>query len=441
VIAIFLHTIRKPIPLALLSVAFVLSILEWVKPNRPNQVEETKLPKNELFDPQLFRIQNIAASIRYCDSIYGNSQLKETDTATYVNLVSRFIKNRFYHGYSNFSFGYNTIGNWSDSRLCKEANLPYVYPMTGFPSTRKSVFRDFPDVFDPTFEDSARKFARQLELLKNDRYLIGYFLRNEPEWAFGNHNLAAEMLANPWTSFTRTRLKNWLKELYKNDIKNLNQTWSENFSSFDDLDSGTIVVGLEARRALVPFTEMLVDSMVSKVCREVKKVDPNHLNLGLRYAWISSDLCYRAGAWFDVFSLNGYDRLVPAQTKIITQKTGKPVMIGEFHFGALDRGLPASGIVASANTKERGQAIRSYMEEGFARPEVIGIHYFLMYDQPILGRFDGENYNVGLFDICVQPYPELKEEIGKAHKRMYKLARRKQKPYLPVLQKVEPIYY
>jgi hypothetical protein len=110
VIAAFLHTIRKPIPLALLSMAFLLSLAEWAKPNRPHQVEQSKLPKNELFDPQLFRIQNIAASIRYCDSIYGNSQVKETDSATYVNLVSRFIKNRFYHGYSNFSFGYNTIG-------------------------------------------------------------------------------------------------------------------------------------------------------------------------------------------------------------------------------------------------------------------------------------------------------------------------------------------
>lgn len=107
---VFIHTIRKPLSLFLLSTSFILSLAEWAKPNRPHQVEQTKLPKNEVFDPQLFRIQNIATSIRYCDSIYGNSQVKETDTANYVNLVSQFIKNRFYHGYSNFSFGYNTIG-------------------------------------------------------------------------------------------------------------------------------------------------------------------------------------------------------------------------------------------------------------------------------------------------------------------------------------------
>ncbi len=29
-----------------------------------------------------------------------------------------------------------------------------------------------------------------------------------------------------------------------------------------------------------------------------------------------------------------------------------------------------------------------------------GCHYFQCYDQFVLGRFDGENYNIGLFDIC-----------------------------------------
>ena len=36
-----------------------------------------------------------------------------------------------------------------------------------------------------------------------------------------------------------------------------------------------------------------------------------------------------------------------------------------------------------------------------------GCHYFQCYDQFVLGRFDGENYNIGLFDICLRPYGEM----------------------------------
>jgi hypothetical protein len=236
-------------------------------------------------------------------------------------------------------------------------------------------------------------------------------------------------------------LVSWLSKRYKNEISQLNSEWKEDFKSFSDLDSGQIELTENGRNALLPFTELLVDSLIKKVCEATRKVDSNHLNLGLRYAWISSDLCYRAGTYFDVFSLNGYFQMTPDQTKTITQKTGKPVLIGEFHFGALDRGLPASGIVGAANTLERAWAIRAYMEETFHRPEVVGLYYFLMYDQPVLGRFDGENYNVGLFDICLQPYPELKKEVKKAHERMYKLAKKRQKPHFPKLKKVEALYY
>gem|GEM_PF-4535391 len=40
---------------------------------------------------------------------------------------------------------------------------------------------------------NSKEFAKQLADYKDDPYLVGYFLRNEPHWAFGYHNLAYEM--------------------------------------------------------------------------------------------------------------------------------------------------------------------------------------------------------------------------------------------------------
>ena len=73
--------------------------------------------------------------------------------------------------------------------------------------------------------------------------------------------------------------------------------------------------------------------------------------------------------------------------------------------------------------------------------QVIGIHYFQLFDQPFTGRFDGENYQIGLLDVCNQPYKEVMEEIKKAHRQMYKIARKRRPPFDPPLTKVLPIFY
>jgi hypothetical protein len=106
----FFQTLRSPFPLLMLSIALIISMIEWIKPNGPQQLDTNFHPANELFDPQLYRINSIDAGIKYCDSVYGNNQINKSDTAEYVNQVARFIKKRFYHCYSHFSFGHNTIG-------------------------------------------------------------------------------------------------------------------------------------------------------------------------------------------------------------------------------------------------------------------------------------------------------------------------------------------
>ena len=37
----------------------------------------------------------------------------------------------------------------------------------------------------------------------------------------------------------------------------------------------------------------------------------------------------------------------------------------------------------------------------------MGVHYFTLYDESALGRFDGENWNIGFLDVCNRPYEPL----------------------------------
>ncbi len=339
-------------------------------------------------------------------------------------------------------FGINTIGNWSDIDYAKKSGIPYVLPLSRFPSTQVQLFRDFPDVFSEEYKESAKRFAEQLNEYKNDTYLIGYFLRNEPNWAFGANDIAYEMFATNQPSNSKNMFAKWLSLKYSS-VEELNKSWNIQLKNFEEI-TGQVFEEYPSEKAkedFWKFSEILVAQYVNIPCDEVEKVDPNHLNLGMRYAWMSSDLLYKAGERFDVFSINGYGNPEPPETAEIARISGKPVMIGEFHFGATDCGLPATGIQGALSQADRGKAYRYYVEQGLARPELIGMHYFQWLDQPVFGRFDGENYNIGLMDICNRPYAELTKAAKLTHQKMYKVADGTENPFDEIIEKIPSIHY
>ncbi|MDR2498117.1 MAG: beta-galactosidase [Tannerellaceae bacterium] len=336
---------------------------------------------------------------------------------------------------------FNTVGNWSEIEFARYAKIPYVLPLQRFPSTKVQLYRDFPDVFADEYRENAVRFAAQLEEYKDDPYLIGYFLRNEPEWAFGYHNLAYEMFGDNRQSVTKDRFITWLEERY-GTVDKLNSAWKLSLQSFSDLKQAVFksYPSEAADKDCYEFSVIMVGMYVDIACDEVKKIDSNHLNLGMRYAWLSSDLLYKAGERFDVFSINGYG-INPPPTAEIARISGKPVMIGEFHHGATDRALPATGITGVLTQEDRASAYRNYIEQGFARPELIGMHYFQWVDQPYYGRFDGENYNIGIVTQTNIPYQELSEAAITTNERIYKVASGLEAPYKANLTIVPPIHY
>lgn len=339
-------------------------------------------------------------------------------------------------------FAVNTIGNWSDIDYARKAQIPYVLPLSRFPSTEVKLFRDFPDVFAAEYAENAKTFAQQLNEFEDDSYLIGYFLRNEPTWAFGANDVVFEMFVTNQLSESKKEFARWLAEKY-GSIDEFNKNWNLKLAGFEAFAKQVFeeYPSEQAKADCWKFAEVLVAKYVNVPCDEVEKVDPNHLNLGMRYAWMSSDLLYKAGERFDVFSINGYGNPGPPETAEIARISGKPVMIGEFHHGATDRGLPATGIQGALTQTDRGKAYRYYVEQGLARPELIGMHYFQWLDQPVFGRFDGENYNIGFMDICNKPYKELVEAAKQTHLKMYEVAAGKEKPFDEVIEKIPSIHY
>ena len=82
------------------------------------------------------------------------------------------------------------------------------------------------------------------------------------------------------------------------------------------------------------------------------------------------------------------------------------MMIGEFHFGAHDRGLFGASLINKGTQEGRAAALKRYVESALANPQIVGVHWHQFSDQATSGRFDGEYFQVGWTDICDKPYPE-----------------------------------
>jgi hypothetical protein len=193
---------------------------------------------------------------------------------------------------------------------------------------------------------------------------------------------------------------------------------------------------------LADFSTVMVERLFHTISEACRKVDPNHLNLGARYHTVPPDWALKGMTSFDVFSINCYQNRVPAQPlRKIEAMAHRPVMIGEWHFGALDAGLPASGIGRVRDQTDRGRAFRVYTEDAAAIPQCVGVHYFTMYDQAAIGRGDGENYNIGLWDACNAPYEPMVSAARESHSRIYGIRGGELKPFAEAPEYLPKIFY
>jgi hypothetical protein len=329
------------------------------------------------------------------------------------------------------AWGFNTLGNWSSIEPFRPHKVAYTAPilfgndLPSFPMGRKTVF----DVFDPRFSETAdRAIAEAVRDKKDDPWCLGFFVHNEIQWAaWGQekgHALPRSILANPGETAAKRAFALWLRKKY-GDIGRLNAAWRTNIASWEQFEKRPVMLPPALpggqRADMSALLRLFANRYFRTVHDALRRHAPQKLYLGCRFHVLPMEAVEEAAKYCDVISFNVYQRALDPAAWAFTAKLGRPCLIGEFHFGALDRGhFQASHGPAMDSQAERGRAYVRYVRSVLALPAFVGCHWFSYTDQPLTGRADGENYNIGFVSITDLPHRELINAAADLNRDIYR---------------------
>jgi hypothetical protein len=294
------------------------------------------------------------------------------------------------------NWGFNTLGSWSDEAVAAATPAPLAlahnldlgmsFAWQTNDRAGSGPKQDFPDVFDPAFETHIRRRAREhCAARSGEPGLIGWFIDNELRWGAdwrGPDELLSLFLRLSPSTPGRIAATDWLRQRHGGD---------------------PTAADSEA------FVALLADRYFALTTAAIKAADPHHLVLGSRFTFPPAKAVIEAaGRHIDMISFNCYGPDANGALDAYAV-TGKPCLIGEFSFRGADSGLPntnGAGPVVATQT-ERAAGFRHYVTTALQRRTLVGYHWFEHADQPVEGRFDGENSNFGTVTINDDVYEDL----------------------------------
>jgi len=307
----------------------------------------------------------------------------------------------------------NTIGAWSDNEIVAKKEVPYtamIHYVYAFAAEK------LPDPFDPETRAGLRKAIEEYPVpFKDDPWCLGAFVNNELHWGNSSPLVVASILGYEMENTAAKKVfRDWLKNKYST-ISALNTAWNTPFTDWDDLLK--VVEKDVLKKAdsadCAALTTLFSEAFFKLVDEELERFSPGTLYLSCRFHSGSPDVLQAAAKYADVISANIYWYIPHLNT---FGNTDKPVLISEFHFVNVTGSNLGSGLRSAQDSVQQGRLFKAFMAEAVDHPKVIGAHWFLWRDQPIGGRYDGENYDTGFFDVADIPNEDLiraAEEYGR----------------------------
>jgi hypothetical protein len=331
------------------------------------------------------------------------------------------------------AWGFNTLGNWSDPRLYQERRMPYTATLfvegvlAKIPSG-SDYWGPMFDPFDPAFAEAVDRSAQNAAQYRNDQWCLGYFVDNELSWGEsgdekGRYGLALGTLSLGVTSPAKQAFVEQLQKRYAT-IREFNIAWNARVVDWQQLLEKSFHPDGDLSESMREDMHLFMRTLASRYFQTIrdalKKYDPNHLYLGSRFNGYTPESVQACADFCDIVSFNIYrPRVDHAQWQFLDH-LGKPVIIGEFHMGAIDRGMFHPGLVSTPNQSARADSFINYVRSVVDNPVFVGCHYHEYTDEPLVGRpGDGENFSIGFTTVVDGLYPEMVEAAKTVSAEIY----------------------
>jgi hypothetical protein len=346
-------------------------------------------------------------SVRYVSSDWdGRYQPKDLDrwaTAT----LSRVL-----------DYGFKGLGAWCNPAF-HSLDVPMSQDLNLWAWVTDSSKRFYSPEWAPMAEQAVKA---QVPPLRNSPNLLGYFLDNELDWGDGFSGPSAYFDDLPNSDPNRKQVIQTIHFVWPH-LDEFNIAWNSKLTNWSQLESWSTFP-----REQADAYDRLSSAWLSHLARDyfhltttmVRKYDPNHLILGVRFKGFAPEEVVSASRdYTDAQSLNYYvsdARLDSDMFRMMYQRSGQPIIISEYSFHAMDGhsgDLDTVGFSAQVPDQQARAEGYHLMTTRLSRvPYIIGADWFQWCDEPPAGRnSDGEDVNFGIVDVHDKPYDLLVNSI------------------------------
>jgi hypothetical protein len=315
--------------------------------------------------------------------------------------------------------GFKGLGAWSHP-----AFHAFDVPMTRDLNVWTWMAPDSKRLYSPGWRPTAEHAIKvQVEPLRDNRGLVGYFIDNELDWGDGGSGPSFYFDNLPVADPNRAEVVKIIRSVWSS-LDDFNRDWGASLGDWAELDGWPTLPHEHPRaygRLFAAWLSHLAEDYFRTTTTIIRQHDPNHLILGVRFKGYAPLEVVRASKdYTDAQSLNYYvsdGRLDMELFRMMHEESGgQPIMIGEYSFHSLDGRSGNRNTVGFAaqvlDQRARADGYRLFTTRLARVPHVIGADWFQWSDEPPSGRSsDGEDVNFGVVDVDDRVYEALADAI------------------------------
>jgi hypothetical protein len=287
--------------------------------------------------------------------------------------------------------------------------------------------------YDTDWAGTAEEIIKgQVVELRDNKNVVGYFIDNELDWQgrFGEpgHYFNGLERHNP----NRREVMKVIQGVWES-VEAFNKDWEVQLQSWEELEGWPALLRQPAsahRQLARAWVYHLARDYLTLTTALIRRYDPNHLILGVRYRGRAPVELFSASRGVtDVQSINIYAATAQLDRELFETmytQAQQPIVISEYAFHALDGrsgNKNFSGFIWGQviDQQARADGYRLFTTRMARVPYIIGADWFQWNDEPPSGREDGEDVNFGVVDVYDRPYKKLVQAIRATRPLLNKL--------------------